>query len=231
MRCGSVQALLWSRTQRRLYAFPLPRYKWDSLPAEQRPERGLLALRAGLSAFANLRPATVLPQLADASSLKREIVAGVDIMIVRELVGGIYFGEPRVSSLFLTSISQIKHEVTFQNPETLRKSVSRVFRLHLSSLLRMPGTAVVDIIVRCAGSPAVSCLLICRSAVLRVIGHSLGQANLCNLRLLQGIRQNESGERVGYNTMVYSESEVTSSIIFCVECSLPVLLRDGHPTT
>jgi len=75
---------------------PLDRYKWDSLPAEQRPERGLLALRAGLNAFANLRPATVLPQLADASSLKREIVEGVDIMIVRELVGGIYFGEPRV---------------------------------------------------------------------------------------------------------------------------------------
>ncbi len=78
---------------------PPDRYKWDSLPAEQRPERGLLALRAGLAAFANLRPATVLPQLADASSLKREIVEGVDIMIVRELVGGIYFGEPRVGLL------------------------------------------------------------------------------------------------------------------------------------
>lgn len=70
-------------------------YKWDTLPAEQRPERGLLALRAGLSAFANLRPATVLPQLADASTLKPEVVSGVDIMIVRELVGGIYFGQPR----------------------------------------------------------------------------------------------------------------------------------------
>ncbi|KAL3163022.1 hypothetical protein ABBQ32_009449 [Trebouxia sp. C0010 RCD-2024] len=70
-------------------------YQWDSLPADQRPERGLLALRAGLNAFANLRPAIVLPQLADASSLKREVVEGTDIMIVRELVGGIYFGEPR----------------------------------------------------------------------------------------------------------------------------------------
>lgn len=70
-------------------------YQWDTLPADQRPERGLLALRAGLNAFANLRPAIVLPQLADASSLKREIVEGTDIMIVRELVGGIYFGEPR----------------------------------------------------------------------------------------------------------------------------------------
>ena len=73
------------------------RYKWDSLPAGERPERGLLGIRAGLQAFANLRPATVLPQLVDASSLKPEVVSGVDIMIVRELVGDIYFGQPRVS--------------------------------------------------------------------------------------------------------------------------------------
>lgn len=72
------------------------RYKWDQLPPEQRPERGLLSLRAGLGTFANLRPAVVLPDLADASTLKREVVEGVDIMIVRELVGGIYFGQPRV---------------------------------------------------------------------------------------------------------------------------------------
>ncbi|GAB4815202.1 hypothetical protein N2152v2_002248 [Parachlorella kessleri] len=70
-------------------------YKWDSLPNPQRPEKGLLRLRASLNAFANLRPAVVLPQLADASTLKPEVVAGVDILIVRELVGGIYFGEPR----------------------------------------------------------------------------------------------------------------------------------------
>jgi len=70
-------------------------YKWDTLPNAQRPERGLLGLRAGLGAFANLRPATILPQLVDASSLKREVVEGVDIMVVRELTGGIYFGQPR----------------------------------------------------------------------------------------------------------------------------------------
>jgi 3-isopropylmalate dehydrogenase len=70
-------------------------YKWDNNPADLRPERGLLGLRAGLGAFANLRPATVLPQLVDASSLKREIVEGVDIMVVRELTGGIYFGQPK----------------------------------------------------------------------------------------------------------------------------------------
>jgi 3-isopropylmalate dehydrogenase len=70
-------------------------YKWDNLPRQQRPETGLLALRAGLNLFANLRPATILPQLIDASSLKREVVEGVDIMVVRELTGGIYFGEPK----------------------------------------------------------------------------------------------------------------------------------------
>ncbi len=75
------------------------------MPADQRPERGLLALRAGLKAFANLRPAIVLPQLADASSLKREIVEGTDIMIVRELVGGIYFGQPRVSSAMFIELA------------------------------------------------------------------------------------------------------------------------------
>jgi 3-isopropylmalate dehydrogenase len=70
-------------------------YKWDTLPNTQRPEKGLLNLRAGMELFANLRPATILPQLIDASSLKREVVEGVDIMVVRELTGGIYFGQPR----------------------------------------------------------------------------------------------------------------------------------------
>jgi len=70
-------------------------YKWDTLPRHQRPETGLLGLRAGLGLFANLRPAKILPQLIDASSLKREVVEGVDIMVVRELTGGIYFGQPK----------------------------------------------------------------------------------------------------------------------------------------
>lgn len=70
-------------------------YKWDTLPRHQRPETGLLGLRAGLGLFANLRPAKVLPQLVEASSLKREVVEGVDIMVVRELTGGIYFGQPK----------------------------------------------------------------------------------------------------------------------------------------
>ena len=70
-------------------------YKWDNLPRAKRPETGLLGLRSGLGLFANLRPATILPQLLEASSLKPEVVEGVDIMVVRELTGGIYFGSPK----------------------------------------------------------------------------------------------------------------------------------------
>lgn len=70
-----------------------PRY--DQLPRELRPERGLLGLRSELGLFANLRPAILYPQLADASTLKSEVVSGLDLMIVRELTGGIYFGKPR----------------------------------------------------------------------------------------------------------------------------------------
>ena len=70
--------------------------KWDSLPPAERPEKGgLLEIRKRLDLFGNLRPAILYPQLADASSLKPELVAGLDILIVRELTGGIYFGQPR----------------------------------------------------------------------------------------------------------------------------------------
>ncbi len=69
--------------------------KWEGIERSLRPERGLLAIRAGLELFANLRPAMLFPQLASASALKPERVSGLDIMIVRELTGGIYFGEPR----------------------------------------------------------------------------------------------------------------------------------------
>ncbi|AFT70909.1 3-isopropylmalate dehydrogenase [Alloalcanivorax dieselolei B5] len=69
--------------------------KWDTIERDKRPERGLLRLRSSLGLFANLRPAILFPQLADASSLKPEVVSGLDILIVRELTGGIYFGQPR----------------------------------------------------------------------------------------------------------------------------------------
>ena len=69
--------------------------QYDTLPRQQRPERGLLSIRKALNLFANLRPAILYPELANASSLKYDVVAGLDIMIVRELTGDIYFGEPR----------------------------------------------------------------------------------------------------------------------------------------
>jgi 3-isopropylmalate dehydrogenase len=69
--------------------------RWDHLPQEQRAERGLLALRKELDLYANLRPATCFPMLVDASPLKRSVVEGTDIMVIRELTGGLYFGEPR----------------------------------------------------------------------------------------------------------------------------------------
>ncbi|RXD50390.1 3-isopropylmalate dehydrogenase, partial [Xanthomonas perforans] len=69
--------------------------QWDTIDPSLRPERGLLKIRSQLGLFANLRPALLYPQLADASTLKPEVVAGLDLLILRELTGGIYFGQPR----------------------------------------------------------------------------------------------------------------------------------------
>jgi 3-isopropylmalate dehydrogenase len=70
-------------------------YKWDNNPRHLRPETGLLKMRQSLELYANLRPAKVLPQLIDSSTLKRDVIEGVNIMVVRELTGGIYFGTPK----------------------------------------------------------------------------------------------------------------------------------------
>jgi 3-isopropylmalate dehydrogenase len=99
-------------------------YKWDTLPRHLRPETGLLGLRAGLGLFANLRPATILPQLIDASSLKREVVEGVDIMVVRELTGGIYFGQPR--GVFTTETGEKRGVNTMAYTEAEIDRIGRV---------------------------------------------------------------------------------------------------------
>ena len=84
--CKSADAVL-------LAAIGSPQY--DSMPREQRPESGLLGLRSALGLFANLRPVKIIPALIDASTLKREVIEGVDLMVVRELTGGVYFGTPK----------------------------------------------------------------------------------------------------------------------------------------
>jgi 3-isopropylmalate dehydrogenase len=99
-------------------------YKWDTLPRHQRPETGLLALREGLNLFANLRPATIFPELIEASSLKPEVVAGVDIMVVRELTGGIYFGQPK--GIFATETGEKRGVNTMAYRESEIDRIARV---------------------------------------------------------------------------------------------------------
>ncbi|CAL1240706.1 3-isopropylmalate dehydrogenase [Candidatus Methylocalor cossyra] len=126
--------------------------RWESLPYEVRPERGLLGLRAELELFANLRPAILYPPLAAASSLKPERVAGLDLIIVRELTGGLYFGQPRGRRLtpsgeregYNTLVyreSEIRRiaEVAFQTARKRRKrlcSVDKANVLECSELWR-----------------------------------------------------------------------------------------------
>ena len=109
-------------------------YKWDNLPREQRPETGLLGLRAGLGLFANLRPATILPQLIDASTLKREVVEGVDIMVVRELTGGVYFGKPK--GIFATETGEKRGVNTMAYTES---EIDRIVKLGFETAQKRQG--------------------------------------------------------------------------------------------
>ena len=124
--------------------------KWDNLEYEIRPERALLALRKGLEAYANLRPAIVYPSLKDASTLKSETIEGVDIMVVRELTGGIYFGTPRgitklsngeekgVNTLVYTT-SEIERiaRVAFQIARKRRKNVTSVDKANILEVMEL----------------------------------------------------------------------------------------------
>jgi 3-isopropylmalate dehydrogenase len=133
-------------------------YKWDNLPRAQRPETGLLGLRSGLELFANLRPASIVPQLIDASSLKRDVIEGVDIMVVRELTGGIYFGQPR--GVFTTEtgeqrgvntmaykVSEIDRiaRVAFETAQKRRKKLCSVDKANVLEVSQLWRDRVIEI--------------------------------------------------------------------------------------
>ncbi len=120
--------------------------RWDHLPAEKRPERGLLGLREALGLYANLRPVKLYPALTDASSIKAEIIAGVDILIVRELTGGLYFGHPRgineTRTKAYNTMLYHRHEVeriarvAFRAAQQRRKKVTSVDKANVLEVSR-----------------------------------------------------------------------------------------------
>ena len=93
-------------------------YQYDRLPRQQRPERGLLRIRKELGVFANLRPALVYAELAHATTLKPEVVAGLDIMILRELTGDVYFGEPRGRRTNAKASAKVSTPCCIRNPKS-----------------------------------------------------------------------------------------------------------------
>ena len=101
--------------------------KWDGLPREQRPERGLLGIRKQLNLFANLRPAILYPELANASTLKPEVVSGLDILIVRELTGDIYFGQPR--GIETRSVDGVPQRYGFNTMHYTESEIRRIGRV------------------------------------------------------------------------------------------------------
>ncbi len=101
--------------------------KWDGLPREQRPERGLLGIRKQLNLFANLRPAILYPELANASTLKPEVVSGLDILIVRELTGDIYFGQPR--GIETRSVDDVQQRYGFNTMHYTESEIRRIGRV------------------------------------------------------------------------------------------------------
>ena len=120
--------------------------KWDNLHQEKRPERGLLGLRKELDLFANLRPATCFPMLVDASPLKREVVEGTDIMVIRELTGGLYFGEPRGREEFADGGARAINTMAYTSREIER--VARVaFEVAMKRKKRLASVDKANVLV------------------------------------------------------------------------------------
>ncbi|MGI6037601.1 MAG: 3-isopropylmalate dehydrogenase [Limnochordia bacterium] len=127
--------------------------QWDDLPGNKRPEAGLLGIRKELGLFANIRPATVIPALADASTLKREVVDGIDLVVVRELTGGLYFGRPKertkdgaVDTMAYT-IEEIERiaRVAFRLAEARRNQVTSVDKANVLETSRLWREVVIRV--------------------------------------------------------------------------------------
>jgi 3-isopropylmalate dehydrogenase len=120
--------------------------KWDDAPHEQRPERGLLAIRKELDLYANLRPAKCFPMLVDASPLKRQVVEGTDLMVIRELTGGLYFGEPRGVERFADGGARAINTMAYTSREVER--IARVgFEVARKRRRRLTSVDKVNVLV------------------------------------------------------------------------------------
>jgi len=131
--------------------------KWDNNPPGKKPENGLLGLRAGLGLYANLRPARIYPALANASTLKKEVVEGVDLLIVRELTGGIYFGKPRGISkegeeevginteIYRTSEIRRIAKVGFEAARKRRRKLTSVDKANVLEVSQLWRRVVIDV--------------------------------------------------------------------------------------
>jgi len=118
---------------------------WDRLTGRMRPESGLLALRKGLAVFANLRPVRVHPALAQRSTLKQEVVEGVDLVVVRELTGGIYFGEPKSREEY--EDGEIATDTMVYSTDEIRRVVEVAFQLSRQRRLRLTSVDKANVLV------------------------------------------------------------------------------------
>ena len=120
--------------------------RWDTLPQESRPERGLLRIRKELDLFANLRPAKCFPMLVDASPLKRSVVEGTDLMVVRELTGGLYFGEPRGREEFADGSERAVNTMAYTSRE-IERVVRAAFDVAMKRKRRLASVDKANVLV------------------------------------------------------------------------------------